>query len=104
MPYTGGTQSRGNNNMEGSPQVNPDISKRRMKTARFAGLLWLLSAISGGFGMFFIRSNLLVASDAAATAANVVASDFLFRLAIVSGLFSQIFLFFLGLTAYRLFK
>jgi hypothetical protein len=73
-------------------------------TARLAGLLWFLSTVTGGFGLIFIRSNVLVPGDATATAANLMASEFLFRAAIVSSLFSQVFLFFLGLTLFHLFK
>jgi hypothetical protein len=74
------------------------------KTARLAGLLWFLVAVTGGFGLFYVRSNLIVTGDAAATAANIVASESLFRAAIVSILISQIFLFFFGLTLFYLFK
>jgi hypothetical protein len=74
------------------------------RTARLAGLLWLLSTIAGGFSLSTIRSSLLVPGDAAATAANLMASEFLFRAAIVGSLISQIFLFFLGLTLYQLFR
>ena len=74
------------------------------KTARLAGLLWFLSTVAGGFGLIYIRSNVIVAGDAAATAGNLMASEFLYRAAIVSSLFSQIFLFFLGLTLFDLFK
>lgn len=73
-------------------------------TARLAGLLWLLSTATGGFGLIAIRSNVFVPGDAAATAGNIMASEFLFRAAIVSGLFSQLFLFFLGLTLFHWFK
>jgi hypothetical protein len=74
------------------------------KTARLAGLLYLLAAVTGGFGLFYIRSYVIVPGDAAATAGNIVASEFLFRAAIVSNLFSQVFLFFFGLTLFRLLK
>lgn len=74
------------------------------KTARLAGLLYLLAAVTGGFGLFYVRSNLIVSGDAAATAANIVASEFFFRAAIVSSLFSQMFLLFFGLTLFHLFK
>jgi hypothetical protein len=74
------------------------------KTARLAGLLWFLSAVAGGFGLSYIRSNVIVSGDAAATVANIRASEFLFRAAIVSILFSQVFLFFVGLTLFRLLK
>jgi hypothetical protein len=73
-------------------------------TVRLPGLLWFLSAVTGGFGLFYIRSNIIVPEDAAATAGNIAASELLYRAAIVSSLFSQLFLFFLGLTLFHLFK
>lgn len=74
------------------------------KQGRFAGLLWFLCALTGGFGLIYIRSNVFVPGDAAATAAHIVASEFLFRVAIVGNLLSQVFLFFFGLTLFHLFK
>jgi hypothetical protein len=74
------------------------------KTARAAGLLWLLVAVTGGFGLFYIRSYVIVAGDAAATAGNIMASESLFRAAIVGTLLAQVFLFFFGLTLFQLFK
>jgi len=47
--------------------------------ARIAGLLFLLSMICGGFGEFYVPSKLIVATDATATAHNIVAFDSLFR-------------------------
>ena len=74
------------------------------RTARLAGLLWLLSVVTGGPGLAYIRSNVIVAGNAAVTAGNVRASEFLFRAAIVGLLFGQVFFFFLGLTLFHLFK
>ena len=54
--------------------------------------------------MFYIRSKVFVPGDAAATAAHIVASEFLFRAAIVNILVSQVFFFFFGLTLFQLFK
>ncbi len=73
-------------------------------TTRLPGLLWLLSAVTGGFGLFYIRSYVIVPGDAAVSAGNIMASEFLFRAAIVGTLFSQVFLFFFGLTLFRLLK
>ena len=73
-------------------------------TGRMAGLLWLLSTATGGFGLIYIRSNVIAPGDAVATAGNIMAADSLYRAAIVSSLFSQIFLFFLGLTLFHLFQ
>lgn len=50
------------------------------KYARIAGVLFLLSLVAGGFGEFYVPSKLIVAGDAAATAANIKTFDFLFRL------------------------
>ena len=73
-------------------------------TARLAGLLWLFAVVTGGFGLSYVRSKVIVPEDAAATVANIMASEFLYRAAIVGTLFSQIFMFFFGLTLFRLFK
>ncbi len=48
--------------------------------ARAAGLLYLIIIVFGIYSEVFIRSSLIVAGDAAATAANIVASEGLFRL------------------------
>ena len=74
------------------------------KTARLAGLLFVLAGVAGGFGLFYIRSYVIVPGDAAATVANIRASEFLYRAAILGTLFSQVFLFFFGLTLFQLFK
>lgn len=73
------------------------------KTARLAALLWFLTAVSGGFGYSYVRSN-VVPLDAAATAANISASELLFRAAVVSNLFSQVMLLLFGLTLYNFFS
>ena len=73
-------------------------------TGRLAGLLWLLATVTGGVGLFYIRSYVIVPGDASATASNIMTSEFLYRAAIVSTLFAQIFLFLLGLTLFHLFR
>lgn len=55
----------------------PSLSLR--STARIAGLLYLIIIVSGIFAEFFVRSSLIVSGDASATAANVTASEGLFR-------------------------
>ena len=74
------------------------------KLGHLAGVLWLLSTIAGGWGMTYIRSNILVAGDAAATAAHIITSESAFRAAIVGGLLSQVCLFFFGLVLFQLFR
>ena len=48
--------------------------------ARVAGLLYLAIIIFGIFSEVFVRSSLIVKGDAGATAANIVASEGLFRI------------------------
>ena len=74
------------------------------RTARLAGLFWLLGATVASFGLVYVRPKLIVFADAAATANNILANESLFRLGIAGNLLGQIFLLFFGITAYRLFK
>src|ERR1051325_3858003 len=74
------------------------------KQGQVVGLLWLLCTALGGWGMSYIRSNILVRGDAAATDAHLIASESPFRAAIVGILLSQVLLLFFGLALYRLFK
>jgi hypothetical protein len=48
--------------------------------ARIAAALLLVTMVAGGFGEFYVPATLIVASDAAATATNVVAHNSMFRL------------------------
>jgi hypothetical protein len=75
-----------------------------MKTARLAGLFLLLVAVTTGFSLGYVRTSLIVSGDAALTANNILANEFLFRMAIASNLFAQIFFLFFGLTIFRIFK
>ena len=36
-------------------------------TARLAGLLWFLSAVTGGLGLSYVRSNVIVVGDPSIT-------------------------------------
>jgi len=74
------------------------------KTARLAGGLYLAIIPFAIFGFFYVPSALLVPGDAAATAGNIMASEWLFRSGTVSWLVSHIILIFLVLVLYRLFK
>ncbi len=70
-------------------------------TARVTGLLYLALLPLGIFGVF-ATSNLIVPGDAARTAGNIVASESLFRLSIVSALLVQVINIFVVLALYRL--
>ncbi len=72
-------------------------------TARTAGLLYLVVAVTGGFSMLYVPS-LIVAGNVDATARNILAQESLFRLGVVSGLLCQVVFIFLALALYGLFK
>ena len=74
------------------------------QTARLAGLFWLLNVLTTAFSLGYVRSNLIVLGDVPATVNNILANESLFRMGIASYLFSQVFLFFFGLTLFQLFK
>lgn len=76
----------------------------KKKTARRAGVYYLLHAITGGFGTLFISSKIMVPGDAAAAIDNLLANEFLFRLAIVGNFTAGILFLFLVLQLYRLFR
>jgi len=72
--------------------------------ARLAGFLYLLTVPLGVFNFVYIPSNLIVSGDAAATAHNIMASESLFRLGIVSALLGAIIPILYLLLLYKLLK
>lgn len=74
------------------------------KTARIAGLLYLIWVLTGFYGLIFLPAKIMVKGDAAATAAKILANEFLFRTGIINNLFSAVICVFLLLALYRLFK
>lgn len=73
-------------------------------TARLAGFLYLLVVPLGIFGSLYVPSKLIVPGDAARTAENLMASESLFRLGIVSDLLAPLVLIFVVLFLYKLLK
>lgn len=73
-------------------------------TARLAGVLYLLLAITGFYNLMLMPGALVVPGDAAATARNIAATELTYRVGILSGLVSEILFLFLGLTLYVLLK
>lgn len=55
--------------------------------ARFAGAAYLYIVVAGIFVELFVRSSLIVPSDAAATAANILGAEQLYRVGFVAELF-----------------
>jgi hypothetical protein len=86
--------------------IKLEIGEIRMnsiqKNARIAGILYLLLIPFSIFGMIYVPAQLLAAGDGAATASNIIASESLFRQAIVSALIVQVLNMFVVLALYRL--
>ena len=61
----------------------------KKKIARIAGILYLLIAITGGFGIMYAPSSIIISDDATATANNLINSEFIYSLSILSNLISQ---------------
>jgi hypothetical protein len=72
--------------------------------ARFAGLLYLLVALSAPIGLVYVPARLIVPGDATATADHLRASEALVRLGIATELGHQVVCIFLVLALYELFE
>lgn len=72
------------------------------KTARIAGVLYLLVGIFGGFAEGYVEPRMYVAGNAAATAGNVIANAGLVRMGVVADLLDGTCFVFLALTLYTL--
>ena len=71
------------------------------RALRSAGALYLLLTVTSIFG-FFVPQTLIVPGNATATVAKIMASESLFRLAVVSSLIATIAFVFLARALYRL--
>jgi len=71
---------------------------------RVAGFWYLLLVLAGPLRLIYIPSKLFVHGNAAATASNIAAHEWLFRFGIISDLLGPVILIFLVLAFYRLFK
>lgn len=74
------------------------------KTARLAGLFYLLVVIAGVYNIIFLSSKISINGDAAAVATNILSNEFLFRTGIVSDFISNIFFLLMVLVLYKLLK
>jgi hypothetical protein len=74
------------------------------KTARLAGLLYLIWVITGLYGMFYIPSQIDICGDAVTTAQNILSNEFLFRTGIINDIICNALWVFMVLVLYRLFK
>ncbi len=74
------------------------------KTARLAGLLYLLMVITGVYIIMYVPSKIIVWEDADTTAKNILSNEFLFRTGIIGDIISNTIFLFLVLVLYKLFK
>ena len=74
------------------------------RTARLAGVLYLLLSIIGPFNLIYIPDAFIVRGDASATAANIRASESLYRLGIAMGLIGDVVFILVVITLYHLFE
>ena len=74
------------------------------KTARIAGLLYLVVVLTGIFSLAYVPSKLIVWNDPVATYNNIKTTESLFRFGIVSGLLCYVFFLFLPVALYKLLK
>ena len=74
------------------------------KTARIAGVLYLLIAVCGGFAFFGGFESLIISGDANATASNILESVFLFRIGAVADSFVFLMEIILTVLLFILFK
>ncbi|TNE53078.1 MAG: DUF4386 domain-containing protein [Bacteroidetes bacterium] len=67
--------------------MTPQLSDQSANAyARIAGVLYLVIIVCGLFSEMFVRANIIVPGDARATAANILASEPLYRLGFASDL------------------
>jgi len=74
------------------------------KTARTAGLLYIIYFVIHIFADVFGRSNIIVYGDAATTAQNIMSSEWQFRVGIVSDLLAALLFLLTAWALYRLLK
>lgn len=74
------------------------------KTARFAGVLYLIWIVTGLFALIYVPSQIDMKGDAASTAQNILANESLFRASIINDLFSATLWVIMVLVFYRMFR
>ncbi len=75
-----------------------------VKAARIAGAIYLSMVVTGPFSLLYVPGKLIVKGNATATAANVLAHETMFRLAIVADLLGSVIFICLAVALCRLFR
>lgn len=76
----------------------------RKRTARFAGLLYLIWVFTGIFGVMYVPAKTIVRGDAAATAIKILENEFLFRTNILNDIVSNLLWVIIVFVLYRLLR
>jgi len=74
------------------------------RTARIAGFIYLLIAITGVFGIMYVPMQVIDSGNIPLTMRNILRHEFLFRAGIMSNLVCQTLFVFLVLQLYKLFQ
>lgn len=82
--------------------MNTNLEIKR--TARLAGLLFLLWIVSGFYDMFYVSPKIFVSGDSVASAQNILKYETLFRTGIFSGLVTNTIWVLLVWVFYQLFR
>ena len=72
------------------------------KAARVAGAIYLSMVFTAPFSLIYVPTKLIVRGNAAATAANVLSHETLFRLGLVADLIGSVIFIFVVMALYRL--
>ena len=76
----------------------------RSQLARIAGAIYLSMVVTGPFSLIYVPTKLIIKGNAAATAANILAHETMFRLAIFADLVGQVIFICLAVALYRLLR
>lgn len=74
------------------------------KTARAAGIMYLVLVITGVFSIMYVPSQIFIADDVTATMNNISNHSTLYRLGVISGLIGQVSFVMVGALLYKLLK
>lgn len=74
------------------------------KAARVAGAIYLFGGIAGPFSLIYIPNTIIVTGNPAATAANILAHETIFRLGILGDLLTGVWALAVTFALYRLFR
>jgi hypothetical protein len=76
----------------------------RSTLGRLAGAIYLSMVVTGPFSLIYVPTKLIVTGNAAATAANILAHETMFRLSIFADLVGQVIFICLAIALYRLLR